>query len=1777
MKRLLVAMAAVAAVATAFAKITATNEFESSFADFVADTADEDASELASYASNAPAFSAPYPCSGFGAKYLSLDTGNATLWRTNATEGDVCFDMAMQFNSRTSEPAVAADTKIAVYLNSSSNLVVIAGTSANDRTPKSYVTATEVVPGSWKRLTISSENTESGLEFTVRLDGTVLTADSTSAFPCLTDDTTVREIGFAGTGALDDYVARTTNPYVHPANYIARVGSTDDGEYYETFADALADGQTAITSTTYNFRTANGEDYDAATNPYVIANVEDLLALMYVGDKTKNYVQTANIDMTDVAPFLGIGPFSGVYDGGDFTIANVTLAVAEYTGIFGKVTGTVKNLTVNNMDFGDVTTGSFGCAIVGQAEGNAVLQNLKASGTFCGAGDAGARHNTAGIVVLVETTAGNGTVTIRDCVNNATVYGRHHRVGGILAYTRNEGNVVISNCVNNGTLVWTSKTDPADPCGIAGIVACPEGTGTVTIMDCTNTGTFTVNNANSAENAAAATGDIVGHFYGKASSGTFVEDGGNTYIEANKLVGTVSNTVTVTKCQYAVASTVDNVDYLTTVKSVRANHETYTLLDDIAASATPVVILDNPGDYVAFNTNGFNFAGTVAVADPNMMDVTSTTLDSVITFTAAGGTAVAEITKDETTTQYNTLAKALAAAESGDTVTLVADSSEAVTVDKSINFVEGENATFTGTFDGDGSVAMTAKPKKYTSTTVANGPTLFASTWTGTYKINWNPGNARFVFNDFGNASSTIEIGVDFNGFPSGAWGNSAAGDGAPTILSAIVLSGNWTISNTGGWGGTTTYIPKLSGNGSFTVAANYDCTYEIGSVDGYTGMLKTTPVLVAGVYGKPYIKIGNIVAAESLDYDTCLVSATSTVADVAFCSKDLMLTTVNSATQKLAVGVVNGESGIYRARAAATIDAVVTYYVSVQEAIAAGAAATDNTTVPSVTVYDSTSAEFVGWTYANGTYTYTVPRAKIGETGYATLTAAIAAAGAAEATIDLVAACTETVTIPANVTVAVADDVSFTGAVAGGGTIVYTKTPGANHPTYAAGQWTGAVKIDYDATGGAGIDSFGITGSTVEFTKNFIGNYTPGSGNTDYTVGPALKITGYFEMTDGTTQRNIIFPKVTGTGTLAFTTKERKYVIQSLEDWDGTLTNNYTTVQIENIVSGTGTIVANVKPTTAPTVGAGWRGTYVANHDIYATNVNAAAIAPDAYGVAGSTVVIGSAMEGFFSKATISAAPSIASSVYLKANVTITNGFFGTAGATTFAELGADVGVVLTTRQAQKDAQVDRTTYYTFTKLKDYAGSIVIRDNCKVKIVEIAVDSIPAVGTRVLNVTCDATGAEFLNLDSTTVTVGGEAQDIALEYLADGAEGAGLYVKDTTVYVAQIGETKYATLTGAVAAATSGATVTLLSNITLDARVEPNLGENTTLAINLGGYTITREGTSGNGSVFDVKSGVVTITNGVINCTQDDTAIAKDGVYAITARSGAALTLDALTVTVNSECGACVYPFSGATVAILGGTYANNTTTPYRYKTAWTGMAVNQVNKDTTGGVAQQLITITGGSFKHVNPALGDDSWADGEGTFLATGKTTTLEGGYWVVGEAPSDPWNTPSSDAGVADALSTDGLTTESDAIATVADFNALVNYITNHVTGVAAPADMTDNQKANAVLCYALNATTIPDTVIKSVTIDAITQPDANGAMTLTVAIPDVPVGETVDASLLAKVVSAKGGTALGSMSAENVTVSGYGAENGKVVITVTPKVPAGDPAPTTFFTSAVITK
>ena len=1471
MKRLLIALVAAVAVSTGFAKLTQIEGFEGSSVPgaFEPSAQNEDESELVAYDNDGPtSVAAPYNFSGFGSKYLALDTGNATLWCTNSGAATY-FDMVMQFNPSATAPTPESDTKIAVYVNSSSNLVVLA-----DGGP--FVTTSSLNPGTWGRLTISAVTGG----FQVRLNGELVkTSGDVNTFPPLTGDATINSIGFNGSGKLDDFVARTTDPFSHPANYVAKVGG-DDGEYYTTFAAALADGQTSVTFNGNPFHTADGEAYDAETNPYVIANVEDLLALMYAvkngTEQGNTYVQTADIDMTSISAFPGIGEsgdvvaagiaFTGVYNGNDHTISNVTLAENEYAGIFRKVYGTVKNLTVNNMGFGATPSSdkSYGCAIVGEADNNAVLQNLVAQGTFCGVGDAGARHNTAGIVCVVQTATGNGTVTIASCTNNATIYGRHHRLGGILAYTRNEGNVIISNCVNNGNLIWTSKSSPADPRGIAGIVACPEGTGTVTIMDCVNTGSFTVNGAATQANVDAATGDIVGHFYGTSSSGTFVENGGNTYRAAGKLSGKIAGTVTVTKCPYAIASTVDAVDYLTTVKQADlAAGNTYTLLADVAAGN--VYTLAAANDSIAFNTNGFNFAGTVAagtglgvaakvsdttitysagiaavdnVAYPtfaaavaaleeatddyvtllanaettlaigdtlkvktglhnlvvnhasNAALIRSTTDDNVTTFQVV--TRVAHIIRDAATINYASLQAAFEGAVVGDTVYLDADSDEAVTVSagKSFTFVENENATFSGTFDGAGTVAMTAAPKAYVYTGAANGGTLFANGWTGTFQIAWNPGSVCFVFDDFGNANSVVKIsgandGANdtFGAFPSTFWVGSTLG--APSIAPAIELACTWTIAN--GWTGTTTAFSKLSGTGDLAIQnTTYARSYSISTLDGYAGTIST---------GKHEVRFGNIVNAGAA-FDVCLVKAGTTF------TCDLTSSQVNGAAATLAVGTVNDQKGIYLARAAVN----GTGYVTVAEAIDAAEAACANT----VAVLDGTSVAYQGWTFENGVYTYASYRAKIGETGYPTLSAAVAAAGENEVTIDLVDHIWEDVTVPANVTVAVADDVQIRGGtLSGAGRFVYTKVP--NQFRFTFDNWTGTVTLNYANIVSAGdlanqIVAYGDGNSVVEIGPN--GTVT-GNSYLNSDLRTTLKVNGYVSINNGSTDNKRMIPRVTGGGVLVFGNKGNmvNYDVQELVDWTGIITNNASKVLVTNLVSGVGTVVFNVAAP-AVTVGESFDGSVVYNATPSGApvvdadsecevclNFNYAGMNIAPYGNAKSTITLGdlSADNAYLNDGDGNGTGQIPSKVVVAGNVTINNGWtqypdYSWTGSKTlqFNEFKVDGSFALLSTRTWNDAHC----YYYIKSLNgDGAGSITVGAGYSLRIDAVDFAEAPSgddcivpltVGAGTASATAgELCGADGVRNGSIPVTVNGEATEQSLVYDA-GKGGLVLYVAPT-------------------------------------------------------------------------------------------------------------------------------------------------------------------------------------------------------------------------------------------------------------------------------------------------------------------------------------------------------------------------------------------------------------
>ena len=203
-------------------------------------------------------------------------------------------------------------------------------------------------------------------------------------------------------------------------------------------------------------------------------------------------------------------------------------------------------------------------------------------------------------------------------------------------------------------------------------------------------------------------------------------------------------------------------------------------------------------------------------------------------------------------TPYASLAAAVAAAESGATILLVQASSEAITLNKTIVFSEGENATFSGTFTGSGTLKLGAFLK---NSKTRDGVSPLAAGWTGTVELTF-----EFVASGFdtpvaryGNANSTIKL----TGGMTGGWLANVA------IDTTVELVGNMTISDF-----STSFqntIKKLTGTGTFSItySATPDLTYAgyypyylIKDVSDFDGSLvipaNGTIGIVVGANAKP-------------------------------------------------------------------------------------------------------------------------------------------------------------------------------------------------------------------------------------------------------------------------------------------------------------------------------------------------------------------------------------------------------------------------------------------------------------------------------------------------------------------------------------------------------------------------------------------------------------------------------------------------------------------------------------------------------------------------------------------------------------------------------------------------------------------------------------------------------------------------------------------------------------------------------------------------------------
>ncbi len=230
-------------------------------------------------------------------------------------------------------------------------------------------------------------------------------------------------------------------------------------------------------------------------DPYLLATAADLKAFRDMANAEASSklcaTLTADIDLggekwTPFEPSSGYvsEAYAGTFDGANHTIKglSVNLTSSAGAGLFGTVCGaTIKNLKVE----GNVSASNsqFVGGIVGRTQTSATIDSCSFAGTVTSTNTKKcAASGTAGIVGKVN----NGTVTITNCANTATVNGNGNIAAGILGYSSKL--VVIENCYNTGAISgqWYAS-------GICGFDTLPASK----ITNCYNSGTITATNGGS--------------------------------------------------------------------------------------------------------------------------------------------------------------------------------------------------------------------------------------------------------------------------------------------------------------------------------------------------------------------------------------------------------------------------------------------------------------------------------------------------------------------------------------------------------------------------------------------------------------------------------------------------------------------------------------------------------------------------------------------------------------------------------------------------------------------------------------------------------------------------------------------------------------------------------------------------------------------------------------------------------------------------------------------------------------------------------------------------------------------------------------------------------------------------------------------------------------------------------------------------------------------------------------------------------------------------------
>ena len=182
-------------------------------------------------------------------------------------------------------------------------------------------------------------------------------------------------------------------------------------------------------------------------------------------DMTLNCTLADNIDLTgkDWTPIgTSFGnSYTGTFDGNGKTITGLTVTGSDrYTGLFGFIKGTVKNVVLTEIN---ITSGTFVGGVAGWSFGGNI-ENCSVSGSVSGSSGS----DVGGVVGYQQV----GSIT--GCSSSATVKGTE-RAGGVVGVT-NGGTTPLTACYATGNV--TVENDGTSNAWAGGIVGM-NGTGTL--------------------------------------------------------------------------------------------------------------------------------------------------------------------------------------------------------------------------------------------------------------------------------------------------------------------------------------------------------------------------------------------------------------------------------------------------------------------------------------------------------------------------------------------------------------------------------------------------------------------------------------------------------------------------------------------------------------------------------------------------------------------------------------------------------------------------------------------------------------------------------------------------------------------------------------------------------------------------------------------------------------------------------------------------------------------------------------------------------------------------------------------------------------------------------------------------------------------------------------------------------------------------------------------------------------------------------------------------